>query len=355
MKRAFGLAPFLGPLDWSCDIILEDAPENRERADRLQGAANCVWYRADASPFGVRRRKESLIAAMEDTDVVFICGLGMRNLVRVNRVPNARAVVIDHVELESALPGSNWISRLKAGRLEQLALREYNYHVTASRFLFYHFLSRSLQLRLKRRFFHLNYGGEWKKPETAQGLGEVLRIGAGGGIILYMGGWYLSYGVLEIIRAFQIVRENHRECRLLFCGRGPAEGEMRKAVRVNGLENDIELLGYLPDAKVNLLLQQAAVHMAPMHDTLADWARCPSKIPTYAQAGGKVVTSAIGEVVEYLGASGFYYEAGDVESMAGAIGRALDDKTEPATDDNGHWGWECRAKALDRWLRTECS
>lgn len=120
--------------------------------------------------------------------------------------------------------------------------------------------------------------------------------------------------------------------RLVICGSGPLEPELRH--RARDLP-DVQFLGHVPAEELARRLQDAAVAVVP-----SLW---PENLPyavAEAQAAGRgVVASRIGGVPEMIddGVDGVLVEPGDAIALANAVGALLDDPI--ATRRLGAAGW----------------
>ena len=84
----------------------------------------------------------------------------------------------------------------------------------------------------------------------------------GTGNILFVGRFEPRKGVLEMLKAYRILRKTGCECRLLLVGSGPLEREARRYVMTRRLR-DVEFLGRVADDELDQLFRTADVYVSP--------------------------------------------------------------------------------------------
>ena len=169
--------------------------------------------------------------------------------------------------------------------------------------------------------------------------------------LLFAGGFYRAYGVYDIVAALALLKANEPRWKFLFLGKGPEKQGLIDAVAIAGLADRVTFTGYLPMPDYMRTLAEADVLISPMHDTEADWARCPSKLYYYVATRRPIVTAAIGENVEVLGDRGHYYQPGSPQSLAEGLAAAMqagdrvDFEAHAVPPENHTWQRRC-----DRYL-----
>jgi len=105
--------------------------------------------------------------------------------------------------------------------------------------------------------------------------------------------------------------------RLLVCGEGPLEGELRARLRELGVEDRAELLGYLPIH--GGLMDRYRAANAFLH---VSWTEgVPQVLLEAFAAGTPVVATAVGGVPEAAGSAALLVPPGDPEAAARALER----------------------------------
>ena len=245
-------------------------------------------------------------------DLVHVCGLGFRNA--INRQRGGSLVLMDHVELESSFAQSPVLRRLAQGGLERWSRRYYPGAIGASRWL-----TDWLQLGGARRVQHLPYGANAQMPGLDREAARFMETKGLGRYALYCGGLCKNYGFWTMLEAFIETAHAQPNFSATLLGRGAERDAGLRRVEALGLKERIRLPGYVPERELQLYLAGAATHVSPLHDTITDRARCPSKIPMYMMTGRPIVTCRVGEAWEYLGKLGHYYVPGDTSSLASTL------------------------------------
>ena len=77
--------------------------------------------------------------------------------------------------------------------------------------------------------------------------------------------------------------------------------------------------GFVSESELAAYFRSASVFVAPLYDTVTDWARCPSKLFMYAAFGKPVVTAKVGEAIDLFDDLAFFCDCSSSQSMACAI------------------------------------
>ena len=346
IKRAFGMAGPLMELGHHVHICLEDCESNREAIGRLDGVTP-LWFRAGGQ--GMERGQKSAYVAEGDFDAVHICGLGFRNAIRRTTNPSCMTIM-DHVELESALVNAPKIRRAAQYSLESWSLMHYSSHVVASTYLRDLWHHRTARWRLKRELLYLPFAHESRwRSQLEQFSGERVRKRfPDKKILFYMGGFHRAYGCYEMLEALQTLQRTRNDTVAVLCGRGPEFRAALDYVSQNGLFDTIVMPGFVPESELMDYLAAADVLISPLQDTVADRARCPSKLYEYMLTQRPIVTCRIGENANALGGSGYYYQPANAVSMAAALERALEGERQEYP--LARHSWMARARCYTHWL-----
>lgn len=122
-----------------------------------------------------------------------------------------------------------------------------------------------------------------------------------------------SKGVFDLLQAFRMFLENHREWKLHFVGTGRAEGRLNQLIRSYGLSDSVIVRGYLPREEINRLLIDSKAAIIPSHsDSL------PLTFGEAMQAGVPVICSEVGDMPFLIEKYrvGYHFPAGDVSALA---------------------------------------
>jgi glycosyltransferase involved in cell wall biosynthesis len=110
---------------------------------------------------------------------------------------------------------------------------------------------------------------------------------------------------------------SREDWRLLICGEGPLEGELRERLRSLGVEDRAELLGYLP-IHGGLMDRYRSVN-AFLHISWTEG--MPQVLLEAFAAGTPIVATAVGGVPEAAGDAALLIPPGDADAAAAALSR----------------------------------
>lgn len=349
MMRAVGMAPILSARGHSVTILAEDHPGNRELLGDHPGF-ECQYVSRGTVLEDIRAKANHIRGGR--FEVVHSCGLDPRTYVP-KRARCGSFWILDHVERLSSLASMPWYKRAFWRWAERRALFAADGTIAASRYLEFLFRARLLEKGEHRPLLWLPYAvpkafvteirdRQGSRPKQAEKT------------LLFAGGFYRAYGVYDIVAALSLLEANEPRWKFLFLGKGPEKQGLIDAVRDAGLADRVTFTGYLPMPDYIRTLAEADVLISPMHDTEADWARCPSKLYYYVATRRPIVTAAIGENVEVLGDSGCYYQPGSPQSLAAALAGAMQagdrgDFEAYAVPPEEHT-WERRCDRYLQWL-----
>jgi glycosyltransferase involved in cell wall biosynthesis len=159
-----------------------------------------------------------------------------------------------------------------------------------------------------------------------QELRRVLGVGDAP-LALYIG--HVSYGseVSLVIDALPMVCEMIPSIRVVIVGSGDGIAALQDQARRAGLGERLIFTGWVNQDETSIYLAAADLALYPHRDTLVNRAKSPSKITAYMAMGKPIVASAVGEIVEYLGAghAGLLVEPGNARAFADGMITLLSD------------------------------
>ena len=159
---------------------------------------------------------------------------------------------------------------------------------------------------------------------SIEGVASVERpredVAAGPLRLVYAGNMSLSYDLETVIK----VVSGRTDVTLDVAGNGPDRARLERL----GAANNIRFHGYLGETALRELLMRCDVGFIPMFPESC--VGVPGKLADYAAAGLRVIESLGGETAEIVDSChvGVHYSAGDVESLANAIGRLKESLSE---------------------------
>ena len=176
----------------------------------------------------------------------------------------------------------------------------------------------------KVRVIHLGIDPRYGEPLPARELRSVRdKYGLPAEFLLFAGGLEPRKNLPALLEAFEPVRGRRKDCGLVLAGRA---GEDRPRVEAQiaslNLRGAVRILGYLPERELRALYQTAAGFVYP--------STCEGfGLPLLeAMAGGcPVAASSAGAIPEVSGDAALLFSPDDINGMAAALLRLLEDKT----------------------------
>lgn len=338
-KRATGIGEALAWRGHQVFIAAMDCQENRDRLRREAPHCRVLFFpQANAVSEGLRK-----LAFVWQTrpDYVYSLSYSMRNMAFIRPfLPWKTRAIIEFNELYSSFSNHHlsWVIR------EFWAIVENGYVLCASKYLESHFRRKAAFWRLSRRFLYLPFA----YPSYL--TGDVGKVDGRLHVVFmaYMG---RGYGVFDVLETFTAVARVNLRAHLDLIGGGPDLDEVRQRVEARGLASRVSIHGYVKEEALNGLFSCAAAFLAPLHDSIQDWARCPSKVFYYIPYNKPIVTCRIGDPFENLKEYAVYYEADNLADMTRAIITALEGAEKfsyPRGFVEAH-SWTARAKEFERW------
>lgn len=349
LKRATGMAPILQSKGVEVSILLEDSPDNRARAQLECPDATIYYHHRHKSPFQERSQKIAHLKKIQP-DVVWICGVGIRNWILPNE--NLAIVLGDHAELLSAIESRSLMRRGWDCLNEWAHIPSFSGQVCASRYLERVYKRRNRLLGINRPVHYSPYAYNSEILESGPLILDELRSSYGDKKnILYMGSFWENYGFWDMLHVFSEMVQERDDFRVLMMGKGPEKEAGIAWLEEKKLSDKIRILGYIPEEELSSYFHLADAFVCPLRDTVQDWARCPSKLFMYLPFQKPIVTCPIGEAVEIFGEDGFYYTPGNRPEMKQALNRVLDTTGFTTFVDPKLHSWEQRTEDFLAWLR----
>jgi len=172
--------------------------------------------------------------------------------------------------------------------------------------------------------------------------------------VVFLGSFRAWHGVLDFVRAAGLLLAQGRDCHFLLIGDGPERAAAERLAAA--WPGRFTFAGAVAYDEVPRLLAGATIGVAPFttaaHPALrsAGFFWSPLKVYEYMAAGLPVVTAAIHPLDQVIrdGQEGVLFAEGDLDGLAAAIARLLDDP--PAA---GAMGRRARARVVERysWAR----
>ena len=187
------------------------------------------------------------------------------------------------------------------------------------------------------------------------------RLGVGNApLALYLG--HIPHGSdLDLaIDAFALLAVQLPEARLVIAGSGDGLPELQRRAQAAGTSGHVVFPGWIEHDQAPLYVAAADAVANPYRDTLINRSKCAGKVVMAMALGKAVVTSRVGENLEYIedGRSGLLTEPGDVRDLARGLLRVLPDRAWAA--DLGRnarlriwqrYDWDIQATEVERAYR----
>lgn len=171
---------------------------------------------------------------------------------------------------------------------------------------------------------HLRELTEVTEAEKAQ-VRQELGVGDAP-FALYLGHIPKGSDLDLTVEAMAQLAEEMPEVRLVIAGVGDGLEELQRQIYQQGLAERVLLAaGWIEHDRAPRYLAAADAIVAPYRDTLINRAKCPAKVVQAMALGRPVVTSRVGQNVEYVedGRSGLLTEPGDATDLARGLRAVL--------------------------------
>lgn len=169
------------------------------------------------------------------------------------------------------------------------------------------------------------------RPEATEAQKAEVRARLGVGeapFALYLG--HIPHGSdLDLaLAAWGRVAERLPEARLVIAGTGDGLPVLQARAQALGLGDRVLFPGWVDRDLAPVYVAAANVIVNPLRDTLINRAKCAAKVVSAMALGKAVITSRLGENLEYIepGRSGWLTEPGDADDLARALITLLSDR-----------------------------
>lgn len=345
-KRALGLANHLSNLGWKVSIIMNDSEENHHRAELECDSRTDIYFLNYHSAFDELRKKNLVIQKIKP-DVLYICAFVFRNIVAIRY---KCIKLVEHSELQSGIRNVTILFRFRAKIQETLSIFYADGILNASKYLQIHFQKLAKRLgkeKLSMLYFPYAYN---KNICSISRNNNLISKEKEDKFFVYLGSLAENYGVFTMIKAFELIHEQHPSFHLLLLGKGPDYNKVLKYVTDKDIKSFVHTLGFVKEECISTYFTSADAFISPMNDTFQDWARCPSKLYMYLPYNRPIITCKIGEPYEVLKEHGIYFEPGSEESLAKAIHGMVEKDNWTLNVDPLKYEWKTRAKELYNWI-----
>ncbi|MFN2184184.1 MAG: glycosyltransferase family 4 protein [Anaerolineae bacterium] len=216
------------------------------------------------------------------------------------------------------------------------------------------------------RIVYLPNGPDARLRQRAGVSGEQVaevreRLGVGDSpLALYLGHIPLGTDMDLALDALNVLRERLPEARLVIAGVGEGLPGLQAQARRLGLDEHVIFPGWIEPEQAHVYVASADAVVNPYRDTLINRSKCAGKVILGMAMGKAVVTSRLGQNLEYIedGRSGVLTEPGDAADLARGLLSVLADR-EWAAELGRHarqrvwelFDWDARVGEVERAYR----
>jgi glycosyltransferase involved in cell wall biosynthesis len=155
------------------------------------------------------------------------------------------------------------------------------------------------------------------------------KLGVGDApLALYLGHIPRGTDLDLALDAFARVGKQLPEARLVIAGVGDGLPRLQAHARASGVAERTVFPGWIEHEQAHSYVASADATVNPYRDTLINRSKCAGKVVTAMAMGKAVITSRLGENLEYIedGHSGLLTEPGDADDLARALLAVLSDR-----------------------------
>lgn len=170
-----------------------------------------------------------------------------------------------------------------------------------------------------------------QQPEVTHAQKAALRAELGVGdapFALYLG--HIPHGTdLDLaLAALARLCTERPELRLVIAGVGDGLPDLQACAERLGVADRVIFPGWIPHEDAYLYVAAADATVNPYRDTLINRSKCAGKVVSFMAMGKAVVTSRLGENLEYIedGRSGLLTEPGNADDLARGLLAVLSDR-----------------------------
>lgn len=348
-KRALGLANPLMRIGWEVSILMEDTEENHHRVNLECDSQIQVYYFQKGGILKERRSKNALIKKINPS-YIYLCAFVVRNIVGIFHKSKK---LVEHSELQSKIKDCPLLKKRITSFLELYSIFYADGILNASVYLQDFFKRRAIFLSKNIPMLHFPYAYSPDICKIAKSEETIVEKQEKDRFIVYLGSLTVNYGAMTMVKAFEILKKKQSHLKLLLLGKGVEYTRILNFIKEHQLYDTIYPMGYVEEENMFKYFSMADAFILPMHDTIQDWARCPSKLYMYLPYQKPIITCKIGEPYYLLKDKGLYFDVGDETSLAQTILDLYNSNNWTLTINSNDHNWEKRAKVLSNWICNE--
>lgn len=351
-KRALGMANPLFNNGWKVSIIMEDTEENRYRASLECNPNINLYFFKKCSALVEIKQKNNIINRIKP-DYLYICAFVTRNIVGIK---NKAKKIVEHSELQSGIPDIKGIHKIRALLNEYLSIIYSDFILNASKYLQLCFSNRCKRIGLKKKpnfYFPYAYSTTIIQNKEIDFNNKKNQKYKNKTIFVFLGTITRNYGIFTILDATKELSKTYQDFKVLILGKGRHYNESLAYIHDKGLDNFVEMPGYIKEDDISYYFSLANCFISPMNDTIQDWARCPSKLYMYLPYNKTIITCKIGEPFEVLQDAGMYYSAGNSRELAQQMENVIKNNIPQKKCNPELHTWEYRTNQFINWINKQ--
>ncbi|MDI9363512.1 MAG: glycosyltransferase [Flavobacterium sp.] len=350
MKRAFGMANPLTAIGFDVHIVMLNCKENIERAAlECNELVNIHCFEASSAIKEITQKTR--IVKQVEPDYIFFCAFVARNYILRFKLSKIPLLLIEHSELLSSIKSYGIIRRIKEFFFERYSIFYADGLVCASKYLlnFYEKLN-NFAYNSKLKFLYSPYAFNSDILKPAMPSDELLKKYKDKFVLVFMGSLNRDYGLFAMLNAMKDVSSINNNIILLFIGGGEDKQAAIDFVNSNNLTSTVHFAGYVAEEELSSYLSVANAFIAPLNNTVQDWARCPSKIYMYLPFGKPILTCKIGEPAEIFQDNGLYFNTEDYSTLSNLILKVYSSNYTYSFGEIEKHTWKYRVEVFNSWI-----
>ena len=170
---------------------------------------------------------------------------------------------------------------------------------------------------------------------------------------VFVGRLHPQKGVIQLIDIWERVTKRLPNAKLLIIGIGPLEDEVKKRIRMKGLDKNVEMAGFKDGIEKMILFSRSRVFLHPVIYDSGGMAPCEAMV-----CGIPCVAFDLPELRGYYPKGCLKVKPYDLDEFAEKIIKLLTDNVlyrqtaNEAKEYCADWGWEKKAKEVENFLLT---
>lgn len=155
----------------------------------------------------------------------------------------------------------------------------------------------------------------FQNAKRDQGLRRSLGLNYTDQVLVYMGSFFYFSGLKAALKEFANLVANNRKFKFLLIGGGEQDGELRKLVQDNRIQDQVVFTGFIEYRELPRYLKLADVAVNTLEPTLVANVAFPNKVLQYMAAGLPVVSTKLDGLLSVFESVSAIHWASDATSV----------------------------------------